>query len=114
MDTMKQRTETLKGRDRRSSRAGDVEEVPALVVGASNEPRRVGEVVLLSSEGRLTFGRHDGGQGRAQLSRQRPGFTERCASLASPYISHAQLEISSHGHELVIENVGKCPLYDGD
>jgi DNA-binding NtrC family response regulator len=95
----------------RSGAGGDALEL-ALSVMHSDDPERVGEVLVVPAEGIAILGR---GTSEAHLTpvRQRPGGLVARSPFVSPFLSRDQLRITrASSHTLRIENVGKAELVD--
>ncbi|MEZ4236430.1 MAG: sigma 54-interacting transcriptional regulator [Myxococcota bacterium] len=79
---------------------------PALVVlWCADEPERAGEVAWLDDPP-LVLGR----SGTLAFVRARPGGDEPTPPLRAPRISREQLRIVAEGRDLLVENLGRCPM----
>jgi two-component system nitrogen regulation response regulator GlnG/two-component system response regulator HydG len=93
-------------------------EVPALVVlWSGSEPRRVGEVALLTDTDARMLGRGEREEGdaheRLAFCRQRPGALSPTPPLQGPAISREQLLVRAADGGIEVERVGRCPLLIG-
>jgi two-component system nitrogen regulation response regulator GlnG/two-component system response regulator HydG len=88
---------------------------PALVVVASSEAGRVGEVFLFPKKEHVV-GRggpkDDDPSPRALPTRQRPGKNDVREPLDSPFLSRVQLRVRRVDDALELENAGRCTLRD--
>lgn len=90
---------------------------PALVVAWCSDPRHSGEVVFVGGSPSV-LGRFDpeaapGGTARAELFRQRPGELAAAPPLELPALSRNQLELRLEGESVVVRNLGRRPMLDG-
>jgi DNA-binding NtrC family response regulator len=77
------------------------------VVWAGTQLDRLGQVLIPESR-TATFGRDDVS---LQLREQVPGRNIPRLPLDTPYLSRAQLELSSDGNRIAVKNVGRRPLF---
>ncbi len=76
-----------------------------------HDPGRAGELIEVPASGAVVLGRGVGdGQGRAPLSRQRPGGTEARPALDDPHLSRTAAALSRDGDRIVVESQGRQAL----
>lgn len=110
-------TGTLQEPLHEGGRQRTAESGPALVVAFGTERGRVGETFIVEKDDHVLgrgAARDDDPAPRLLPVRQRPDKNEACPPWTSPFLSRVQLRVSRRGSSLRIENVGRCPLRDGD
>jgi two-component system nitrogen regulation response regulator GlnG/two-component system response regulator HydG len=82
------------------------------VIWSSDEPDRVGEVLLVPAGPVFVFGRDLGEEGapRVAMCQQRPGRNHTTAPTASARVSRKQLLLRAAGPALMVANTGRCPM----
>ena len=86
------------------------------IAWSADQPSRVGEVAVLSENGKpQVLGRDEdegGGEDRVRFLQQRPGKLVPSSALTAPGLSRRQLVIRANvASGVEIENVGSCPLF---
>jgi two-component system nitrogen regulation response regulator GlnG/two-component system response regulator HydG len=80
----------------------------------AGDASRSGETLLVPPRAEVVFGRsaleRDDAE-RVSLVRQRPDHNEPTAPLDNPFVSRTQLRLRNHDGCLVVENVGRRPLF---
>ena len=92
---------------------------PSLVVLHATDVTRIGEALVPRTQhSPYVFGRgaraDDDPQPRLSLVRQRPGRNEPCEPFEDEHVSRVQLSLTWKDDRLVVENLGRRELLDGD
>src|ERR1043165_5657756 len=108
---------TIDGPSRKKTSDDDeVARLCLVVVWASEDPDRLGEVLFPEDES--VFGRgpveDEGDEKRVGLMRQEPQKTVRAATLESPFLARRALKLSESGDAIEVEALGKKSLRVGD
>ena len=94
--------------------ASSAPQVALVLVYCSEQPERLGEVLWAPQRGAAMLGRGgvrpDDPLPRLGLHRLRPGQCLPTAPLEFRWLSRHQLSLSRVGEQLLVENVGRCPL----